>query len=126
MKKVRIIVAGGRDFNNYDLLRSSLTDLLSKLDDELQIEFVSGTCRGADVLGERFAESCGYKIKKFPANWESFGKRAGYIRNCDMAKYANAADHGILVAFWDGLSRGTKNMIDIANRYGLDVKVVRY
>lgn len=74
MKKVRIIVAGGRDFNNYDLLCSSLTDLLSKLDDDLQIEFVSGTCRGADVLGERFAESCGYKIKKFPANWEGFWK----------------------------------------------------
>lgn len=128
MKKVRIIVAGGRDFNDYDLLHSSLAELLFEIDDPntTEVEFVSGTCKGADILGERFAESCGYKIKRFPANWEGFGKRAGYIRNGYMAKYASEADIGILVAFWDGSSRGTRHMINIAKRYGLDVKVIKY
>lgn len=126
--RIRIIVAGGRDFNDYDLLHSSLVELLFEIDDTntTEIEFVSGTCRGADVLGEQFAYNYNYDAKRFPANWNEFGKRAGWVRNCDMAKYASEADHGILVAFWDGKSKGTKNMIDIANRYGLDVKVVRY
>lgn len=126
--KIRIIVAGGRDFNDYDLLHSSLVELLFEIDDTntTEIEFVSGTCRGADVLGEQFAYNYNYDVKRFPANWNELGKRAGWVRNCDMAKYASEADHGILVAFWDGKSKGTKNMIDIANRYGLDVKVVRY
>lgn len=132
MKKVRIIVAGGRDFTDYDLLFNSLMNVLTDLEEvntvenKSQIEFISGTCRGADVLGEQFAYNFGYSVKRFPAKWDELGKRAGYVRNCDMAKYASEADHGILVAFWDGISRGTKNMIDIANRYGLDVKAVKY
>lgn len=132
MKKVRIIVAGGRDFNDCDLLSTTLLGIIENLittnilDKSLQLEFISGTCRGADILGEQFAESCGYKIKRFPANWEGFGKRAGYIRNGYMAKYASEADIGILVAFWDGSSRGTGHMINIAKRYGLDVKVIKY
>lgn len=132
MKKVRIIVAGGRDFEDYELLSATLLGTVEKLinknilEEPSHLEFVSGTCRGADVLGERFAESCGYKIKRFPAKWDELGKRAGYVRNCDMAKYASEADHGILVAFWDGISKGTRNMIEIAKRYGLDVKVVKY
>ncbi len=132
MKKVRIIVAGGRDFADYNLLFNSLMNVLTDLEEvntvenKSQIEFISGTCRGADVLGERFAYNFGYSVKRFPAKWDEIGKRAGYVRNCDMAKYASGADIGILVAFWDGISKGTRNMIDIAKRYGLGVKVVKY
>ena len=132
MKKVRIIVAGGRDFADYNLLFNSLMNVLTDLEEvntvenKSQIEFISGTCRGADVLGEQFAYNFGYSVKRFPAKWDELGKRAGYVRNCDMAKYASEADHGILVAFWDGISKGTRNMIEIAKRYGLDVKVVKY
>lgn len=132
MKKVRIIVAGGRDFADYNLLFNSLMDVLTDLEEtntvenKSQIEFISGTCRGADVLGEQFAYNFEYSVKRFPAKWDELGKRAGYVRNCDMAKYASGADIGILVAFWDGISKGTRNMIDIAKRYGLGVKVVKY
>lgn len=132
MKKVRIIVAGGRDFANYNLLFNSLMNVLTDLEEvntvenKSQIEFISGTCRGADVLGEQFAYNFGYSVKRFPAKWDELGKRAGYVRNYDMAKYASGADIGILVAFWDGISKGTRNMIDIAKRYGLGVKVVKY
>ena len=66
-------------------------------------------------------------LKKFPANWDLYGKRAGYIRNEQMAKYAMSDNsYGVLIAFWDGKSRGIKHMIDLANKYGLEIHIVNY
>ena len=83
-------------------------------------EVVSGTARGVDRLGEEFATKEGIKITRFPANWDSFGKSAGYRRNAEMATYADA-----LIALWDGHSRGTKHMIDLATKEGLVVFIYR-
>lgn len=82
---------------------------------------MSGTANGADQLSERWAKEFGYLIKYFPANWEKYGKLAGYKRNKQMAEYADA-----LIAFWDGKSKGTKHMIDLAKEQNLQVRVVRY
>lgn len=132
MKELRIIVAGGRDFQDYNLLKNVLSSFLENLDkhnlinDKHKIKFISGTARGADQLGEQFAKQFGYEVKRFPADW-SIGKRAGYIRNEEMAKYAVADGcHGVLFAFWDGKSKGTKHMIDLAKKYGLAIRVVKY
>lgn len=115
----RVIIAGGRDFADYALLSETMDDYLSKVTDDIFI--VCGQARGADTLGERYAKEHGYQVNYFPANWERFGKSAGYIRNTEMAKNADA-----LVAFWDGHSLGTKHMIATAEQLGLDVRVVRY
>ena len=112
----KVIIAGGRTFNNYDLLCQNCDKALSL---QTEIEIVSGTANGADKLGEKYAKENGYSIKQFPADWNKYGKSAGYKRNEEMAKYADA-----LIAFWDGKSKGTKHMIDLAKRYGLKVKVV--
>lgn len=132
MKELRIIVAGSRDFQNYTLLSSTLRRILAYLKnnnvftDKNQVEFISGTARGADQLGEQFAKQFGYNVKRFPADW-TLGKRAGYVRNEQMAKYAVAdGNKGLLVAFWDGKSKGTKHMIDLARKHGLAVRVVKY
>lgn len=127
MKEIRIIVAGGRDFDDYELLKATLKEYIDGLDvvDLSQIVIISGAARGADTLGEHFAYDYGISIRRFPAKWDELGKRAGWVRNAEMAKYA-AEKHGVLFAFWDGKSRGTKNMIDLANRYGLEVHVVYY
>lgn len=77
---------------------------------------VSGTARGADKVGEWWAEKNSIEVKRFPADWDRFGKRAGYLRNEQMAKFADA-----LIAVWDGQSKGTKYMIDIAREQGLEV-----
>lgn len=116
---MRIIIAGGRDFNNFNGLVKKMDLLVSQIEED--IEIVSGTAKGADLLGEKYANSKGYSIKQFPANWDKFGKGAGYKRNCEMANYADA-----LVAFWDGSSRGTQHMINIARKKGIQVKVIRY
>jgi hypothetical protein len=111
-----VIIAGGRTFNDYDLLRQNCDEILGL---EVQIEIVSGTANGADKLGEKYATEKGHQIKQFPADWDKYGKSAGYRRNAEMAKYSD-----LLIAFWDGKSKGTKHMIDLANQYGLKTKIV--
>ena len=74
-----------------------------------KIEIVSGCARGADSLGEKYATEKNYKLHKFPADWDRFGKSAGYRRNQEMAEFAD-----MVIAFWDGKSVGTKHMIDIS------------
>lgn len=115
----RVIIAGGRDFSDYELLRSTMDRLLSNTMDEIVI--VCGMAKGADTLGEQYAKECGYKVDYFPADWKKHGKAAGFLRNEQMAQNADA-----LAAFWDGQSRGTKNMIELARRYGLKVRIKRY
>jgi hypothetical protein len=128
MKEMRIIIAGSRDFNNYDLLKKEVLNIV-KYDNRPKelVKIISGGARGADTLGEHFAKEFGLEVKRFIPDWDSLGKRAGYVRNADMAKYAVQDDHyGILIAFWNGESRGTKHMIDLANKYGLEVHVINY
>ncbi len=115
---MKVIIAGGRNFHDYDKLRESCDNILVN---QKEVEIVSGTAAGADTLGERYAQEKGYEVKKFPAQWDLYGKSAGYKRNQQMAEYADG-----LIAFWDGKSRGTKHMIDIANKMGLKVRVIRY
>lgn len=114
----RIIIAGSRDYSNYDVIRS----VMSAFDLSENIEIVSGGCRGVDTLAEKFAKEFGYKFTEFPADW-SLGKRAGYLRNKQMAEYA-AKENGMLVAFWDMKSRGTKLMIELAKKYKLQIYVI--
>lgn len=130
---VKIIIAGSREFDNYDFLKSNMDVLFScfGIDKNAPIKIICGMCRGADTLGERFAKENNYAIKYFPADWDKYGKAAGVIRNEEMAKYAaeyedEDEDMGILVAIWDGKSRGTKNMIENAEKYGLAQYTVKF
>lgn len=67
------------------------------------------------------------EVVKFPADWDRYGKRGGYIRNEEMAKYSvKDNNYGMLIAFWDGESRGTKHMINLANKHGVEVHVVKF
>lgn len=115
----RVIIAGSRRFADYDLLCRVMDERLSEIKDDITV--VCGMARGADALGERYAIDKGYNIDRHPAEWDVYGKSAGYRRNEEMAKCSDA-----LVAFWDSASRGTKHMISTAKRYGLDILVYQY
>lgn len=113
---MRVIIAGGRDFNNYDLIEQTMAEL------NLEIDYImSGAADGADALGERWAENHQIPVKRYPAQWNKFGKQAGAIRNRTMAICGD-----YLVAFWDGKSKGTKIMIDMMKQRGKHGKVVIY
>jgi len=118
MAPFRVIVAGSRDFDDYDLLKRKL-DIFLLGRDRAGITILSGAARGADKLGERYANEHGYSIMRFPADWRSYGKAAGPIRNADMVSIAHA-----LVAFWDGESRGTADVIAKARAKDLKVHVI--
>ena len=122
---VRIIIAGSRKFNDYPRMVKELDNLGIHLINSINpIEIVSGHAPGADTLGEKFAKAYDYPLKIFPAEWDKYGKAAGPIRNEQMAKYAAEADMGILIAFPIGESKGTRNMIKLAQQYGLEICVI--
>ena len=73
---------------------------------------------------EKLAKQHHIPITVFPADWDKFGKSAGYKRNVQMAEYAGSG--AMLIAFWDGKSSGTKNMIENATKLGLKVHIINY
>lgn len=121
MDNFKVIIAGSRGFSNYKLLREQCNKFLREKRKTNNIIIVSGHARGADTLGEKYAQDEGFALEIYPAQWKKLGKQAGYRRNEQMAEVADA-----LIAFWDGSSKGTKHMIDIMNEKNLLVRVVEY
>lgn len=118
---MKLIVAGGRDFVNTQVMITVLMDLVEKGKIDPNPELVCGMARGADLTAYSLWSGAEMVIHKFPADWVRLGKRAGFKRNQEMGEFADAA-----VCFWDGNSKGTKHMIDIMNKLNKPVYVVRY
>lgn len=113
---MKTIIAGSRGITDREMVSFHLSLIVP---DDLHItEVVSGTAAGVDTLGEQWAEDWDIPVKRFPAEWEKYGKRAGHIRNDEMARYAEAC-----VIFWDGESNGTRDMIQLAAKCGLKLFV---
>ncbi len=115
-KEFRVVVAGSRNFKDYDRLAGELDKFLKG---KKNVTIVSGTARGADRMGEQYAAEHGYKTDQFPAEWGKYHKGAGPIRNLQMVKTADA-----VVAFWDNESSGTKNIVDCARQEHIPYKVI--
>ena len=116
---MRVIVAGSRDFFKWILLCEKLGKILKNIPQE-EIVIISGGANGADKLGEKYANLMGYRCEVYKADW-SLGPKAGPLRNREMSEEADA-----LIAFWDGQSRGTKDMIEVAKAKGLKIRVIMY
>jgi YspA, cpYpsA-related SLOG family len=117
---LKVIIAGSRQFNNYQLLCHKLNFYFQRYSTD-QITIISGAARGADQLGERYAKERGIQLIQMPADWNQYGKSAGYKRNEQMAAIATHC-----IVFWDGESRGTKHMIDLAKQYNLKIRIVMF
>jgi len=120
----RVIICGSREFDDYDLLKEKCDLILSRkaADQTEKIVIVSGCARGADRLGEKYAEEKGYEVLRYPADWDRYGKSAGYRRNKQMAEVANAC-----IAFFSSVAenKGTKNMVSLARNMNLLVREVK-
>lgn len=122
MKEYKVIVAGGRDYMDAAEMLGHMWDADAAAKERgMHIAIVSGMARGADLLGRALALEHGAKVYEFPADWDRYGKSAGFKRNEQMAQFADA-----LLAFWDGSSRGTAHMIETMRKAGKPVQVVRY
>lgn len=100
---LNIGIVGSRTFEDYEYMKSIL-DRFFKFK-----RIISGGAKGADLLGRRYAQENSIEIKEFLPDWEKFGKKAGFIRNRDIVEHSD-----IIVAFWDGESKGTENTISLA------------
>lgn len=115
---VRIIVAGSRGWDDYRLLNDVISTVVSMLDQP--VLFISGKAKsGADDLIIRWCEENEILCMECPADWDKHGKSAGYVRNAEMAEIGNR-----LIVFWDGVSKGTKHMIDIAKAKNIPTQII--
>ena len=135
---MKVIIAGGRDCNDYVLVKKTLDAVFKNITEPITI--VSGVCStgvrtfvrpdgtnvcGADGLGERYAADRGYTVESYPADWSKLGKAAGFIRNQQMANACEPGKDGC-ICFWDGMSRGTEDMARKATIRGLKIRLKKY
>lgn len=130
----KVIIAGSRSFDNYELLKKKCDSILSKIEGEIWI--ISGTAKGADQLGEKYAQERGYWLVEYPAKWDDikgrpsnqigitkdgnkYWKLAGHHRNDQMAKDADA-----LILFNMG-TPGSKDMLKRASNKGLKIREIK-
>lgn len=128
--KHKIVVCGSRTWGqdsftgefipeDYEFFEQKMNFFLGNLE-KTKVEIVSGCAKGPDTLAIKYAEDRGYKVWRFPAEWNRFGKLAGVVRNALMADFSTHC-----IAFWDGKSNGTKDMIKQAREKGLLVKIIK-
>ncbi|MBE6798218.1 MAG: DUF2493 domain-containing protein [Ruminococcaceae bacterium] len=114
----RIIIAECRNYTNYGEAKKYIDHSLSNIRNAHKIIVVSGGCKGADMIGERYAEENKFIVERYPAEWNKYGKKAGPIRNKIMAETAD-----FIICFWDGKSKGTQSMIKYAKAYRKPLKI---
>ena len=115
------LIVGSRYFSDYGLLAAKCDLLLRNWG---SVVIVSGGARGADVLAKRYAMDRGYCYKELPADWDTYGRCAGYIRNRAMHEYISTHAKRGVIAFWDGKSRGTSQSFSLAKSYSNPLRVV--
>ena len=123
LNSYKVIVAGERDFDNYEFLKEKLDETFESLGDldAHPIEIISGMADGADTLGIKYAKEHKLTMVLYPAHWKKYPRMGGILRNMNMLV---TATH--LVAFWDGKSHGTQHMIEIAKEKGIPVWIYKY
>ncbi len=120
---MRIVIAGSREFDDYELLKGTLNHILDE--QTASVELVAGHAKGADLLAEKYARENGLPIHIIKPDWKAYGRAAGPIRNRQMLDYAKE-ESPLVVAFWDGKSKGTRNTIETARSLGIAVEIVRF
>lgn len=111
---MKTIIAGSRSITNFDII-----ELAIKYSEFNITEIICGMANGVDLLGKRYGYLNNIPVIEIPANWRHLGNKAGYIRNREMAEKADA-----LILIWDGVSKGSKHMLDLAIKKKLNIFLV--
>jgi predicted Rossmann fold nucleotide-binding protein DprA/Smf involved in DNA uptake len=114
---MKCVICGSREVTSYEVVKQAIKESGFEI-----TEVVSGTARGVDRLGEKWAEENNIPITRMPANWDLHGKSAGYIRNKDMVLYVGS--EGCVIAVWNG-SSGTQHTINLAKEHNVKLFVKR-
>lgn len=128
--KLYCLIAGSRGFCDYELLKNKMDEIFSRYPSDKKKVIVSGGAKGADSLAERYAKEKGYELVVMKADWDKYGKSAGYRRNEQMHLYIKDHTEGLLshrmcVCFWDGQSKGTQHNFALAKKYHTNLVIVK-
>lgn len=113
---MKIAVVGSRSFSDYELMKRELDKIPQK-----GLTIVSGGAKGADSLAEKYASENNLKLVVHKPDWTTYGRGAGMIRNTTIV-----ADSDMIVAFWDGVSKGTLNTIRTAQKASKPTAIIKY
>jgi hypothetical protein len=104
---VKVIIAGSRHLQDYNAMIEAmdLARLIAGIEPTMILHGAEPT--GADMLGERWAVANGVPFERYSADWVRFPKTGGFIRNCHMARRADA----LVAVMWEGGTPGTHHMI---------------
>lgn len=116
---VKVLIGGCRHYNDYASFCDQVKRIISEVCINDSIIIFSGHCSGVDMLGERYAEENGYRVELFPAEWDKYGRAAGPVRNRQMVEKAE-----LVIAFWDGRSKGTRSLIGYAEKLHKTLRIV--
>lgn len=117
---MNIAIVGGRDFNDFDLLKKVLVEFMGG-NQTLLNAIVSGGAKGADTLAEKFADEIGVEKIIFKPNFEKFGRFGALIRNTEIVENSD-----VVFAFWDGKSKGTLDSISKAKKMNKILHIINY
>ena len=118
---MNVIVAGGRDFTDSNKMLNVIMDMIDRNELPSEPTLICGMAQGADITAYFLFKGANCDVIEMPADWNTYGKSAGYRRNVEMSKLADKA-----ICFWDGKSRGTKHMVDIMKAANKPVHVINY
>jgi hypothetical protein len=116
---MKLAIVGSRSFKDYDKFKSEIKSFISRRSSNDITTIISGGAYGADSLAKRYAKENKIDYVEFPALWDKFGKRAGYLRNIDIIKNCDWC-----IAFWDGKSPGTQHSINLCNDYNKPLDII--
>lgn len=119
-KKMKyLLVVGSRSITDYEYIKNTLDKYRNS-----DTVIVSGGAKGVDTLAERYADENNLQKVIMKADWDKYGKRAGYIRNAEMHKFISDKEDKLCIAFWDGYSKGTAHNFNLAKQYNNPIIVL--
>ncbi len=119
--KVNLFIFGGRDYTNYPYFCATVDRFIADVLTGFEVTIVEGEARGVDLFAYQYAIERGLEWLPFPADWETHGRRAGFIRNHDMCQVSH---YGL--GFWNGFSSGSAHSVSLCRAKGIPLWVVKY
>ena len=126
-----LLIVGSRQSafttSRYFELFTNCVDKVLENQKDKEIIIIQGGCpTGGDYFARKYSLSKNIKCKEFKADWDKYGKSAGYIRNKKMHEYISKYPNRGVFAWWDGKSKGTSHSFELAKKYNNPIRIYNF